>query len=427
MAEGFDGHSAWIDGPAGVPHVMVRSARDLSRIVAYVIEGTWACLDAPLRFKLLGADPSGAALEVTCADGDTPAQLYLDPKTYLPTRLTHWGSDGEDQWTFSNYTREAGWAVPTHVEHHGGDENEQIAIESVSVSKGGGPSYGEPKTGSTGATFDRSAPRQLEVKRVAGYLFVHPKLNGRDEGWFFFDTGADCMVIDSHLADKYGVPAIGSEFNAGVVATSRMSICEGIRFELGPITLPRPTYYEMDMAPFSAAFGIPVVGICGYDYISRGSFDIDLGKKTIEVCEPGHASLPAGARWVPFTYNSNVPCVQCGFAPNHTGFFAVDTGSGSAVDFCSPTVEKYDMLKGRAVRSGFTGGAGGSAESKGGKIEWFEFAGKKFEQLPVGFQLTKKGAFASPFFDGNIGEGVFRNGRLVLDYSRSRLAFVPGP
>ena len=117
--------------------------------------------------------------------------------------------------------------------------------------------------------------------------------------------------------------------------------------------------------------------------------------------------------------------MSCGFGPGRAGTFAIDTGSGSAVDFFSPTVEKFDLLKDRAVTTGMTGGAGGTAASKSGKIEWFEFAGKRFDQLTVGFQLTKKGVYASPFFDGNIGEGVFRNGRLVLDYRRSRLAFLP--
>ena len=424
--EGFDGRTAWLDGVAGVPHAMSHSARDLSRIIAYVIDGSWAAPDAPLSFKLLGTSPTETSLDVTCLDGGTPVTLFLDAQSRLPVRLTHWGSDGEDEWTFADYTKEAGWAVPTRITHRGGDENERIVVDSVAVDVGSGPSFGPPRTDDGLAIYDPTISKQLEVKRIGGYLFVHPKLNGRDEGWFFFDTGADCMVIDSRLAEKYRLPAIGSEFNAGVVATSRMSICEGMRFQLGPITLTRPTYYEMDMAPFSAAFGIPVAGICGYDYISRGSFDIDLGKKTIEVWEPGRAPLPTGAKWVPFTFNSNVPCVPCGFAPNHTGFFAVDTGSGSAVDFCSPAVEKYDMLKGREVVSGYTGGAGGAAESKGGTIEWFEFAGHRFEHLGAGFQLTKKGAFASPYFDGNIGEGILRNGRLILDYRRSRLAFAPG-
>ena len=71
-------------------------------------------------------------------------------------------------------------------------------------------------------------------------------------------------------------------------------------------------------------------------------------------------------------------------------------------------------------------GAGGNAELKVGKIEWFEFAGKRFEQVNAGFQLTKKGVFASPFLDGNIGEGLLGNGRLVLDYRHSRLAYLPG-
>lgn len=104
------------------------------------------------------------------------------------------------------------------------------------------------------------------------------------------------------------------------------------------------------------------------------------------------------------------------------GFFKLDTGSGSTVDFCSPAVARYGLLRDRSLGTAKTGGVGGDAESRTGTIAFFELAGRRFERVSVGFQITKKGAFASPFFDGNVGVGLLGASRLVLDYRRSRLA-----
>jgi len=76
------------------------------------------------------------------------------------------------------------------------------------------------------------------------------------------------------------------------------------------------------------------------------------------------------------------------------------------------------------VTKSITGGAGGTAESKAGTVEWFQFAGQRFTKLDAGFQQTKKGAFASPFFDGNLGMLLLGKGRLLLDYRKSRLAMI---
>jgi hypothetical protein len=426
--EAFDGKTLWVEDKAGTPHIAVRSDRDLSRIVAYVVDGAWTSPAAPLTFRRLPSDSPGTIeLEVRCTGGQTPATLELDSKTYLPSQLSYWGTDGTDVWTFSSYRNVSGLRVPTHVDHRGGDQNERIVLDTIRLHDSGSASFGAPKVDDDGATYDRAAPKEIEMKRVMGLILVHPKLDGQDDGWFFFDSGADCMVLDNQVAERHGFAAIGSELTAGIVATSNMKICQADNFQLGPVTLKRPVFYEMDMSGMSAALGVKVAGVCGYDYISRASFDIDCKAGKFLVYEPGKVPLPHDANWIGFDFKGNVPCLSCKFAPDREGDFKLDTGSMSAVDFCSPTVERFGMLKDGNATSFVTGGAGGSAESKLGTIGWFELAGRRYVNFNVGLQITKKGEFASPFFEGNIGIALISNRRFLFDYRRSRVAFVTPP
>jgi len=128
--------------------------------------------------------------------------------------------------------------------------------------------------------------------------------------------------------------------------------------------------------------------------------------------------------WTRMRFHSNVPLVECGFAPDHTGLFTIDTGSNSTVDFCTPTVSRYRMLEGRKTESAGTMGAGGTAESLSGSLEWFDMCGLRFDNPTVIFQKSKVGTLADPLRDGNVGMGFMMSSRIVLDYSNYRIAFV---
>lgn len=421
--EGFDGKVGWVSGISGVPHLTDRADRDLSRIVAYVIDGTWTSPKTPFTATPKGADEKGVAFELRFADSVAPAALTLDPVKLLPARLTHWGASGQAVWTFSRYQEVNGLQIPTHIEMKDGDDGERIVVQSMEFMPDSKESFRVPAVDEAEAVFDKSAPAEVEVKKVFGHLFVHPKLNGVDEGWFIFDSGADVMVLDPKITEKYAVPAIGGESTSGVVKSSMMKISQGLSFTLGPLTLKRPSYFQMDLAGIGQALRMNVVGICGYDFISRAGIDIDTVRGKMGIYPPGKAPLPKGATWQPFTFHSNIPNVKCTFEGDHSGYFNIDTGSDSAVDFCSPAVDQFKLLEGRTLVNGMTGGAGGSAASKGGPMDWFVFAGRRFEKLRMGYQLTKEGAFASPYFDGNIGMGILGRGRLVFDYRAGRMAF----
>ena len=418
--DGFDGKSAWHLNGSGVPHISSYSDRDMTRMVAYVQAGVWACKGSPIQI----VSEKSNDLVIKCVDGKTTASMTLDPTKHTAKTLSCWGPAGAETWTFSRYQMVSGILMPKIILHDSGETKDTTTIENFSLPIGGEISYGMPSPRPDGYTYDLSASPNIEVKRIFGYLFVRPKLDGKDEGWWFLDTGAEVMVIDPGVARSHNMKVVGNESVSGVVANIKTNFSKGVAFNLGPVTIKNSSYMELDMKPFADALGLKLAGICGYDFISRVSLDIDPKRTTIGVQPSGKSGIPTESKWTSFLFHGNIPSLICQYEANHEGLFCLDTGSGSTVDFFSPAVTKYDLLKDRKVNSVMTGGAGGASESKTGTLEWFTFGPKRFEKPNVGFQTTTKGGFASPFADGNIGMEFIGHFRVVLDYQASRLALI---
>jgi hypothetical protein len=193
---------------------------------------------------------------------------------------------------FSDYKLKGGISIPTVIVHESGESKDVTKVENLDVSIDGAVSYGMPTPSQKGYTSHLLADTNIEVKRLYGYLFVKPKLDGKDEGWWFLDTGAEIMVIDPVVARAHNMRIVGKELVAGVVASVTTNFSKGVEFNLGPVTIKDSSYMELDMKPFSDALGIKLAGICGYDFLSRVSVDIDPKKQTIGVYPSGNNASP---------------------------------------------------------------------------------------------------------------------------------------
>jgi hypothetical protein len=131
-----------------------------------------------------------------------------------------------------------------------------------------------------------------------------------------------------------------------------------------------------------------------------------------------------GAEWQEVFIGANHPHVKCRFEGDREGVFVIDTGAGWNVGFHTPAVEQFKLLEGRETRSASASGIGGSAQARAGQIEWFEFAGERFENLEVMFSQAKEGAMVNPRIYGNIGAGLLRQFQIVFNYPQRKIAFI---
>jgi hypothetical protein len=101
------------------------------------------------------------------------------------------------------------------------------------------------------------------------------------------------------------------------------------------------------------------------------------------------------------------------------GLFEIDTGGGHALILNSPFVERNKLLtEAQKEHAVSVGGLVGSSRAVQGEIQGLRLGQVRVKNVKTLFSLATEGMLASEEFAGNIGGGVLKNYRVVLDYSR---------
>lgn len=85
---------------------------------------------------------------------------------------------------------------------------------------------------------------------------------------------------------------------------------------------------------------------------------------------------------------------------------------------------EHDLLEGRATHASTAGGVGGTVATLTGTLRSFHMAGHDFGPFQAEFMTSAVGAFDDPYVMGNIGGGVLKPFRMVLDYPNRRIALI---
>ena len=144
--------------------------------------------------------------------------------------------------------------------------------------------YTMPDVTPADISYNAATSAQVETKRAqSGHMLVHPRINGKDVGWFILDSGADSMVIDQGTADTLGLPKIGQESVVGVGGVVLEPFRTAHAFTLGPATIQNVNFLEVDLHQLSDIFKVKLAGIVGFDFFRRFIIQIDFKKPSVEV------------------------------------------------------------------------------------------------------------------------------------------------
>ncbi|MFZ4575632.1 MAG: aspartyl protease family protein [Phycisphaerales bacterium] len=412
----LDGASAWSDDlgtPAATLHF---TERDRLAVFGAVLSGTW--------------DDSGSPLQLVFAEGTwsftmsgSPLRGTIHADSGGPvSKFTIESGEGTSTTTMTGWHEvEGGW-MPTEiatVSPQAGD----MTISLSASSKAGSDAMRRPGADAAAARFAANIPPALEVKRAkTGHLLVKPVINGKECGWFIFDTGAGATVLDKTTAERLGVRQFGEIGVGGIGAATTSPLSQPETFTLGPATLERPTFITLDLKAIGAALGEDLAGVAGYDLLSRVVTVLDSEAGTISLFDP--ASFAGEEPWQRMYIYERHACLDA-TVEGHGGVFKLDTGSNTAVSMHGPAVERFKMLEGREVKEARIGGSGGFRQAKRGKLSNVVLGGREYTNVDAIFSTPSQDAFSDPSTLGNIGGPLLKDFVLVLDYPHERLALRP--
>jgi hypothetical protein len=423
---GLDGTTCWMVDKTGTSRTVELHDRDIRQLWVGLQTGQWMANVAPGAVALAAAGSDKGPLALDIRQGRLKAKLHVNRTTWLPESLTTSGVGGEQTWTFTAYRDDLGWKLPGKLEVKlaGGITN-TYAVQSVVRAPASAPDVFAPvKSLPKDVLFRPNVSPRLEVKRArTGHVLIHPRIDGMDLGWVIFDTGAgSSTLLHRDAVARLKLSPIGAAPVTSFLGSARSSIYRSKTLEIGPMTVTRPFLVEMDLGFIQMAMGDEVVGIIGYDLLSRCVAEVALADDSIKIYDPQRYHLEGG-QWQHLTFNQWVPLVPASFEGGK-GLFRLDVGASGGpfgnVVFHAPLVEELHLLKDRKT----TATKIGPMRVALGKIGWFELSGHRFSDPDVVFALERQGPLGDEYVEGNLGVAFLRPFRIVLDYQQERLALI---
>ena len=427
---GFDGKYAWQPDRTGFPTPVPQRLREKLLIPAWVRGGRWLDKNAPFIFSTLpeATNEKQVALSMKLERGLVGAKIFIDRETWLPKTLIVEYERGPYTLTFSDYQERLGVRFPqrTSINYRGSDS--EFRIKSIAgISKTADNPFKSPAPPDD-TTFDNNLPAQLKVAQGVpfsasspGHFYVRPLVDGKDLGWFHFDSGSDTMHIDTKFADELKMPILGRSQSRGADGRiEEVTIRQGKTFQLGRIIYKNPIFLAMDLSGRNAPPGEKRAGLVGYPLFARAVFEVAEGGKRIALYDPKNYKLSRGS-WRELSYIDLTPAVTCRLEGNREGLFQLDTGYTGTVTFYDKFIAEEKLLEGRKVQEETDTGAGGTYKIMTGTIEWFELAGYKFKNPEVGFRvsgLSREGGA------GVVGRELLSVFTVVFNYPERRIAFI---
>ena len=275
-------------------------------------------------------------------------------------------------------------------------------------------------------TLDAAQPAQLKVKRAkTGHLLVAPQIDGKDAGWFIFDTGAGMSCVDKTVVARLNLPDAGevSARGSGGVEAARFRKVRSLA--LGPVLVKDSAVVELDLSKIALAMGEQIDGVIGYECFLAGAYEVDLVTPSITVHDRATYKLPDGEQWHGMSLLGRRPCIPGTIEGHEGGVFLVDLGANDALVVNAPTVQKLKLLDGRETRPATFGGVGGMRAARRGAVKQLTICGHRIDDVATTFSQADKGALADDDLQGTLGVGVLKQFRCVFNYKDQQVALLP--
>ena len=427
---GYDGRTAWrVDGRSP-SYPLVLLARERLLASAGLVSGAWCREGSAFEAELAGApEPGTRALRLRLEGGLLSGTLVLDEPGLLPREFRFDEEFGGGAVRFEGWRAERVPPLPRRITFAPAQgEPMVLEVDDALPWEGGPPDFGPPPRAARDERFDAEAPPELEVRRAAsGHLFVRPRIDGREPGWFLFDSGLGGSVLTRSAADELALASLGETFVGGFGGPPARAVFRRAQtLELGPLTIEDPVFIEQESLGMAERMlgGERCAGALGWDVFLRAIVEVDPQVGRVRLFDPRAFEEPA-ARWQELALHWQVPYVRARFEGDREGWFCIDTGAGELTAlFHHSAASRLGLLDGLEGDATPARGARGAFARRPRELAWFELAGRRHAPATVQLSVAEDGE-ADPYALGFVGSGFLGDQRLLFDYGRSRVGFLP--
>jgi hypothetical protein len=267
----------------------------------------------------------------------------------------------------------------------------------------------------------------LPFDPYGGAIYV-PAVVNEDSVLLMFDTGLSRTGFDRDWARTIGaLPAPDtSAATAESVSTTVLR-----RLQLGALELADFPAALYPLQGLSEASGRVQRGLLGHDVLQRFTVEIDYRSRRVRLYDPARYRYVGPGTAVPFTPDADRPLLRARIKVHGRrpilARLLLDTGaSGLCLILTTPFVEQHDLAQlSPAIAAPIGTGLVGELHGLIVRLQELRLGSLSIRSPTTGLGGENKGFLGRTDIDGVIGNAVFENTRLIVDYAHRRVIVEP--
>lgn len=369
-------------------------------------------------------------IRLTNSINDDTVSYFIDTVSFLRRRTISKTPSSETQTLHSDYREVNGVLHPFHERalQLPTRMTQIVNIDSMATNVAVDPAMFEPPEEDVRdfTIVDSDKAAHVPFQLIENHIYLRVSINGDSRLWVL-DSGAGASVIMTEYAEELGLEPEGNLKGQGAGNLVDFSFAVLPAYSVPGVKFASQKIVVADFSwLFDRTMGLEVVGILGYDFLSRLVTRIDYANEELGFYDPGAFEYHGDGVEIdaPLTASNmfHVPATVDG---EYDGLWNLDLGA-SGCSFHFPFAEAHGLLDRRGyTRVGF--GAGGEVRSRQMRFRTVEFGGFTIERPVISVTTERgEGGFSSGDLTGNLGNTLLRHFTLYLDYKRGRVIVEPG-
>ncbi|KPJ62235.1 hypothetical protein AMJ44_15910 [candidate division WOR-1 bacterium DG_54_3] len=260
---------------------------------------------------------------------------------------------------------------------------------------------------------------------IENHIYMPVNLRGKERLWVL-DCGASVNVIDSSLAADLDLAFEGPVKGQGASGVVNFYYVTLPEYSLGGIKFQEQKVVALSFGQiFEKVLGMEVVGILGYDFLSRFVTKIDFARKKISFYHPNSFKYRGNGEIFDSPLHRSMLSLLATVDGRYSGRFRLDIGAPD-IDFHYPYAENHEMLDRKGIDV-MVGDAAGLTTARISEYKTIEVGGFVLKNPLIGIPREEgTGSFAEETTVGNIGNSFLRNFVFYMDYERQRVILEKG-
>lgn len=379
----------------------------------------------------LGTDTANGrscyVLQVTNTINDDAQTFYISTEKFLLERqISKEGEESNDSY-FADYRDIGGMKVAFYSKQtqlRTGQEQEVTISKYESNPTIDMAIFEPPQEQEADFKFvNGTASENVPFKFRGNHIYIPVTVNCKERYWVL-DTGAEATCLNTAFAKELGLTLEGNIKGGASNSTVDIQLTTLPPFSVKGIEFKEQKAAVFDMSPLNKLLDIQADGILGFDFLSRFVTKVDFAHELLSFYDPKSFQYFGDGTKLDVHIKGGDFVARATLDGVHSGTWLCDLGASSA-SLEGAYALKSGLLKRKGVES-MGRGAGDAYLIRSIRCDSLNFAGFTLKNPRIHFPVEKIDTVSAADEIGNLGNTVFRNFVLYVDYANERMIVEPG-